>query len=59
MTTLSNVEKQTSSPPSARWQVILTFFAFILIGAYDGAIGVLLPSIRALCEFSASPSLNC
>src|SRR5438067_13496445 len=34
------------SPRSLRPQIGLAFFAFILIGANDGALGVLLPSIR-------------
>ena len=34
-------------PPHPRLQVALAFFAFILIGANDGAIGVLLPSMIA------------
>src|SRR5579864_3391978 len=32
--------------PSFRWQISLAFFAFIVMGANDGAIGVLIPSIR-------------
>jgi fucose permease len=41
---------QDLPPPRAallRWPVALAFAAFILIGASDGAVGVLLPSIRA------------
>jgi fucose permease len=34
-------------PTDVRTQVGLSFFAFILIGAIDGAVGVLLPSLRA------------
>ena len=37
-------EKSRSS--SFRWQIVLAFFAFILIGSGDGALGVLIPSIR-------------
>ncbi len=32
---------------SVRWQLGLAFFAFVLIGLSDGAVGVLLPSLRA------------
>ena len=32
-------------PPRPRLQIALAFFAFILIGANDGAVGVLLPSM--------------
>lgn len=39
--------KQLNSASSARPQIGLSFFAFILIGANDGALGVLLPSIGA------------
>ena len=38
------LERHTSRVP--RVQVSLTFLAFIMIGANDGAIGVLIPSIR-------------
>ena len=38
------IEEQ-SRPHSLRWQISLAFFAFIVIGANDGAIGVLIPSI--------------
>ena len=34
-------------PPRLRLQIALAFFAFILIGANDGAVGVLLPSMIA------------
>ena len=34
-------------PPRPRLQIALAFFAFILIGANDGAVGVLLPSMIA------------
>jgi fucose permease len=33
-------------PGWLRWQIGLAFFAFILIGANDGAVGVILPSLR-------------
>jgi fucose permease len=38
-------EEQSRSFPF-HWQIGLAFFAFILIGAQDGAVGVLIPSIR-------------
>jgi fucose permease len=38
------IEEQSRSH-SLRWQIGLAFFAFIVIGANDGAIGVLIPSI--------------
>lgn len=37
-------EKGCSHAP--RWQIGLAFFAFIVMGANDGAIGVLIPDIR-------------
>src|SRR5713101_5580807 len=39
-------QKQANSTASLRTQIGLAFFAFILIGANDGAIGVLIPSIQ-------------
>src|SRR6266487_4018351 len=42
-----NEQKQTNSTASLRTQIGLAFFAFILIGSNDGAIGVLIPSIQA------------
>jgi fucose permease len=39
------LEKSSCSPPY-RWQIGLAFFAFIVIGANDGAVGVLIPDIR-------------
>lgn len=45
------MEKQTfvtakeSHPSSLGWQIGLSLFAFIVIGANDGALGVLIPSI--------------
>jgi fucose permease len=32
--------------PAIRWQIALAFLAFVLIGANDGGIGVILPSLR-------------
>lgn len=40
-------QKQTARPPFLRMQLGLCFFAFILIGANDGAFGVLIPSLRS------------
>jgi fucose permease len=40
-------QKQTARPPLLRAQLGLCFFAFILIGANDGAFGVLIPSMRS------------
>jgi fucose permease len=37
----------TSRPPAIRWQIALAFLAFILIGANDGGLGVILPSLRS------------
>src|SRR5579864_5211312 len=31
---------------SYHWQISLAFFAFMIIGANDGAVGVLIPDIR-------------
>ena len=42
-----NEQKQTNSITSLRTQIGLAFFAFILIGSNDGALGVLIPSIQA------------
>ncbi len=44
-TTLNGQSKSSRTTP-IRLQIALAFFAFILIGANDGAVGVLLPSIR-------------
>lgn len=42
------LEERPATPgASLRWQLGLSFTAFILMGANDGALGVLLPSIRA------------
>jgi fucose permease len=39
--------EEKSRPPSYHWQIFLAFFAFIVIGASDGAVGVLIPDIRS------------
>ena len=42
------LEGRSATPrASLRWQIGLSFTSFILMGANDGALGVLLPSIRA------------
>ncbi|MFN8473647.1 MAG: MFS transporter [Anaerolineae bacterium] len=43
MTTTEIAEARPAT--SLRWQFAVCFFAFILIGANDGAVGVLLPSL--------------
>src|SRR5581483_11220000 len=45
----ASTEKQTKNQitPAIRTRVALSFFAFIMIGANDGAFGVVLPSIQA------------
>src|SRR5579863_6265451 len=45
-------QKQTARPPFLRVQLGLCFFAFILIGANDGAFGVLIPSLRTHYQVS-------
>jgi len=40
-------KEQISRTPALRIQLAVAFFAFILIGANDGATGVLIPSLRA------------
>jgi fucose permease len=42
------IENRSSLPPSRppRSSVLIAFCAFLLIGAYDGSIGVLLPSMK-------------
>ncbi len=45
-TTLEN-QSPAYSASVVRWQLALSFLAFILIGANDGALGVLLPSLRS------------
>lgn len=39
-------EQQVTRTPALRIQIAIAFFAFILIGANDGATGVLLPSLQ-------------
>jgi hypothetical protein len=39
------LSEEQSRSHALRWQIGLAFFAFIVIGANDGAIGVLIPSI--------------
>jgi len=46
MTTVKE-QKQVPRTPALRIQLGIAFFAFILIGANDGATGVLIPSLRA------------
>lgn len=46
MKTLQNEGVRTAQSSSFRLNVVLAFFAFVLIGANDGAVGVLLPSLR-------------
>ncbi len=41
------LEERPTPRASLRWQLGLSFTAFILIGTNDGAVGVLLPSMRA------------
>ena len=41
------IPKRKHHPPSYHWQIGLAFFAFILMGANDGALGVLIPAIRS------------
>lgn len=38
---------QVTRTPALRMQIAIAFFAFILIGANDGATGVLIPSLQA------------
>ncbi len=45
MTTLKE-QKQVVRTPALRMQIAVAFFTFILIGASDGATGVLLPSLQ-------------
>ncbi len=44
---VTHEEQQTARTPALRMQLAVAFFAFILIGANDGATGVLIPSLRA------------
>lgn len=52
--TLDNEVKQRRPTYKIRLSIALTFFAFILIGANDGAFGVLIPSIRAHYHIDAA-----
>ena len=38
---------QVTRTPALRLQIAVSFFAFVLIGANDGAIGVLIPSLQS------------
>lgn len=40
-----SVAIQTQAATNLRWQIGLAFIAFILVGANDGAVGVILPSL--------------
>lgn len=51
-TTDMEKQKQTARPPLLRMQIGLCFFAFILVGANDGAFGVLIPSIHSHYDVS-------
>jgi fucose permease len=46
METALNKGREAGFAGGLRLQIALSFFAFILIGANDGALGVLIPSIR-------------
>src|ERR1700676_632368 len=46
MRTKLEEQKQSIKMPYLRTQLSLVFFAFILIGSNDGALGVLIPSLR-------------
>src|ERR1700730_845359 len=46
MKTIVDEQPHTKMVSSVRWKVALAFSAFILIGANDGALGVILPSLR-------------
>lgn len=39
-------EQRQPRPLALRWQIGVAFFAFILIGAVESALGVLIPSVR-------------
>src|SRR5436853_4965749 len=45
---------QTNKAPSYRLHIIIAFAAFILIGANDGAIGVLIPTLQTHYQLSKS-----
>lgn len=47
LTTPPNQQHHIKRPASARVQISVAFLAFLLIGANDGAFGVLIPSISA------------
>jgi fucose permease len=47
MPTTTQQTQQIGSRGTARMQIALCFLAFILIGANDGTLGVVLPSLRA------------
>jgi fucose permease len=42
----AEAQEKTASMPLPRAQIALAFFAFIIVGANDGAFGVVLPSIQ-------------
>ncbi len=46
MTTTVEAQKKEVRTPALRIQIGVAFFAFILVGANDAAIGVLIPSLR-------------
>lgn len=45
--TTNETQTQPTTLARPRWQLTLAFFSFILIGANDGAVGVLLPSMMS------------
>jgi fucose permease len=45
--TFSHEQNLTPSGPALRWQMGLIFLGIFLLGTNDGAIGVLIPSLRA------------
>lgn len=50
----SEVQQATRSARVPRIYFVLAFAAFVLIGANDGALGVLIPSIRAFYQIDAT-----
>ncbi len=46
MKTITNERTKVERTIGLRWQLGLAFLAFILIGANDGGVGVILPSLR-------------
>lgn len=50
----STVHPAASAAPDQRLPLVLAFLAFVLIGANDGAFGVLLPSIAARYQLSTA-----